>query len=91
MYDLIYGKSYFKKVRKFLEKHPEVLSQYEKTLTLLVMNPFHPSLRTHSIGKAYSVSINLSYRIIIDFYIEDNAIVLLNIGNHDDVYGKKAT
>ena len=30
-----------------LRRHPELLPQYEKTLKLLELDPFHPSLRLH--------------------------------------------
>ena len=72
------------------KKHPELLRQYEKTLKLLEVNPFHPSLRLHELkGKLkglYSVSINMSYRIVINFIITDQDIILINIGSHEQVY-----
>ena len=54
------------------------------------IDPFHPSLRLHKLrGKLeslHSVSIDMQYRISIEFYIKDNRIVPINIGTHDDVY-----
>ena len=47
MFKLIFPYSYEEKVRKFLRKHPELTGQYGKTLQLLEINPFHPSLRLH--------------------------------------------
>jgi hypothetical protein len=48
-------------------------------LLLLEANPFHPSLRLHTLqGKRkrlYSVSINLSCRITIEFLIDDNRMI----------------
>jgi len=88
--DIIYTDSYVKRAKKFIKKHPELISQYEKTLKLIELNPSHPSLRLHKLqGKLtelYSVSINISYRITIDFLIEDNKIIPVDIGSHDDVY-----
>ena len=59
-------------------------------LNYLQANPHHPSLRLHSLSgqlqHLHSVSINLSYRITIEFLIQDKEIVLVNVGNHDDVY-----
>ena len=75
---------------KPVKKHPELLRQYEKTLKLLEVNPNHPSLRLHELkGKLkglYSVSINMSYRIVINFIITDQDIILINIGSHEQVY-----
>ena len=34
----------------------------------------------------YSISINIEYRIILDFIIIDEVIILLDIGTHDEVY-----
>lgn len=47
MHRIIYTESYEEKARKFLKKHPEMKGQYEKCLTLLELNPYHPSLRLH--------------------------------------------
>lgn len=33
-----------------------------------------------------SVSINISYRITLEFLLEDGKIVLVNVGSHDEVY-----
>jgi mRNA-degrading endonuclease YafQ of YafQ-DinJ toxin-antitoxin module len=89
-YQLIYTESYSKRVKKFIKKNPELLTQYEKTLKILEMNPSHPALRLHKLkGKLkdlHSVSINISYRITLEFYISEKEIVLVNIGHHDEVY-----
>lgn len=66
------------------------MSQYEKTLKLLELNPYHPSLRLHKLrgklSELYSVSINISYRISIIFLIKDDKIIPVDIGSHDEVY-----
>ncbi len=89
-YTLIYPDSYIKRARKFLRKYPEIHNQYRKTLEILELDPYHPSLRLHSLeGRLKglsSVSINISYRIVLEFEIRDGEIVLMNIGSHDQVY-----
>ena len=89
-YRLVYPDSYVKRARKFLEKHPEVHSQYRKTLELLELNPHHPSLRLHRLqgrlSDLSSVSINMSYRIVLEMVIQKNDIILVDIGHHDQVY-----
>jgi proteic killer suppression protein len=88
--EIIYTDSYIKRAKYFIKKHPELISQYEKTLKLLELNPNHPSLRLHKLhGKLdelYSVSINISYRITMAFLIKDNKIIPVDIGSHDDIY-----
>ena len=89
-YNLIFPESYNKRARKFLRKHPEIINQYQKTLELLEVDPYHPSLRLHSLEgrlKALSsVSINMSYRIVLEMVVSDNEILLVNVGSHDQVY-----
>ncbi|MFA7455797.1 MAG: hypothetical protein WCZ10_15180, partial [Desulfobulbaceae bacterium] len=46
-YKIIYPESYIRRARKFIKRHPDLLEQYRKTLELLELNPFHPSLRLH--------------------------------------------
>ncbi len=90
MYKIIFTESYVKKAEKFIKKYPELIRQYEKTLKLLELNPLHPSLRLHKLeGKVsgfYSVSINMTYRITIDFIFKNNEIIPIHVGKHEDVY-----
>ena len=90
MAEILYTDSYLKRARKFIKKHPELVSQYEKTLKLLEINPNHPSLRLHKLqgklSELYSVSINISYRISIIFLIENDKIIPIDLGSHDEVY-----
>lgn len=90
IFRIIYTQSYLKRAAKFIKRHPDLLPQYEKTLKLLELNPSHPSLRLHRLGgplrDLHSVSINVSYRITLEFLIEDGTIVLVNVGSHEEVY-----
>ncbi|MCI5120835.1 MAG: plasmid stabilization protein [Candidatus Electrothrix sp. AUS4] len=89
-YTLIYTDSYLKRAARFVRKHPDLLSQYEKTLKVLEMNTHHPSLRLHQLRgrlkNLHSVSINISYRITLEFYFSEQEIVLVNVGHHNEVY-----
>lgn len=87
---LIYTEGYLRRATKFIKRHPDLIPQYEKTLKLLELDPAHPSLRLHRLSgplrDLHSVSINLSYRITLEFLIEDGKIILVNVGSHDEVY-----
>ncbi len=87
---IFFTHSYEKKAAKFIKKHPELKNQYSKTLQLMEINPNHPSLRLHQLkGKLsdlHSISINISYRITIEFIIQDDTIIPVSIGTHDEVY-----
>ncbi len=87
---LIFTDQYTKRAARFLKCHPELRSQYLKTLQLLEANPHHPSLRLHALsGKLtglHSISINISYRITLELVIQNNEIIPVNVGDHDTVY-----
>lgn len=89
-YELVFTHSYTRRAVRFLRKHSELRGQYRKTLELLELNPFHPSLHLHKLkGKLsdlHSVSINISYRITIEFLIEGRSIIPVTVGPHDKVY-----
>ncbi len=87
---LIFTEQYNRRAAKFLMRHPDVESQYAKTLELLELNPHHPSLRLHGLSGRLdglqSISINLKYRVTIEMIITESEIVLINVGDHDAVY-----
>ena len=89
-YKIIYTKSYIKRAERFIKKYPKLIGQYEKTLKLLELNPFHSSLRLHGLSgrlsDLYSVSINISFRITLELLISDKEIIPVNIGIYDDIY-----
>ncbi len=91
-YQLVFTASYNRRATKFLKRHPELKQQYLKTLQLLELNPYHPSLRLHALqGRLeglHSVSINIGYRITMEFLIEESEIIPVNVGTHDEVYRK---
>jgi mRNA-degrading endonuclease YafQ of YafQ-DinJ toxin-antitoxin module len=89
-YRLVFTLQYEKRARRFLKRHPDMQSQYLKTLRLLEANPCHPSLRLHrlsgSLDGLYSVSITLTYRITLEFLINGEEIVPVDVGDHESVY-----
>jgi addiction module RelE/StbE family toxin len=90
---ILYTHSYIRRARKFAKRHPELLSQYEKTLKLLELDPSHPSLGLHKLsGKLeglYSVSINKGYRISLEFIIREDTIIPVDVGTHDEIYRRR--
>lgn len=87
---LVFTDQYDMRARRFLKRHPELRQQYLKTLQLLEANPYHPSLRLHALAgrlaALHSVSINLSYRITLELMVQDQEIILVNVGDHEAVY-----
>ena len=88
-WQLIFSDSYNRRAARFLKRHPKLQPSYRKLLLLLEANLFHTSMRLHLLqGKLkglHSVSINLSYRITIEFLIDDNRIIPIAVGDHDSV------
>jgi proteic killer suppression protein len=89
-YQLRFTQTYECRATKFLKRHPELIRQYQKTLELLESNPFHPSLRLHALqgrlSGLQSMSINISYRITLEFIITEDTIIPVDVGDHDQVY-----
>ena len=89
-YQLVFTDQYSRRAARWLRRHPELRKQYVKTLQLLEVNPYHPSLRLHALkgrlSGLHSVSINLSQRITLELLIQDREIIPVNVGDHDKVY-----
>ncbi len=90
MYEIVFSEHYEKRALRFFKKHPELKTKYIKIIRIIQVNPFHPSLRLHKLkgGKKelYSLSIDMQYRILLDFIIEKKKIVLIDIGSHEEIY-----
>ncbi|MFB2891484.1 type II toxin-antitoxin system YafQ family toxin [Aerosakkonemataceae cyanobacterium BLCC-F50] len=85
-----------KSIRNFkslVRRNPQLRLLIEETLRILASDPFSPTLRTHKLqgdlSNVWSCSIDYNYRILFKF-VEDsdgeNAILLIKIGDHDEVY-----
>lgn len=89
-YQFLHTKQFLKREERFLKKHPDIIPQYEKTMQLMGKYPHHPSLRLHrlqgSLQKYHSVSINMKYRVTIEFIIQDKLIIPVMIGSHNEAY-----
>jgi mRNA-degrading endonuclease YafQ of YafQ-DinJ toxin-antitoxin module len=86
---LVFTRTFERAERRFLGKHPDLVERYKNVLRLLELQPDHPRLKLHALAGRlsgrYAVSITYGYRIILAFS-EDDEVVLLAIGSHDEVY-----
>jgi mRNA interferase YafQ len=88
--------SQFKRaLKKQVKLHPDVLDEVQAVLAQLEQDPFAPNLRTHKLqgqmAGQWSCSVAYDLRIIFTFAPDlddpkEQAIALLNIGKHDEVY-----
>ena len=89
-YSLIFTECYEKIERRFLKRHLDLRERYQKTLAILEQDPFHPSLRLHALegrlSGLHAVSINLQYRITLELELHEQAITLVSVGSHGEVY-----
>ncbi len=91
---LIWTKTFSRAVRRTVRKRPSLRSEVERTLNLLQQDVFAPSLETHKLkGKLadrWACSVEYDLRIVFDFVQiegqQEDAIRLLAIGTHDEVY-----
>lgn len=80
--------------KRLIRKDPNLRPLIEQALLQLAEDPFCPSLRTHKLkgelANVWSCLIDYNYRILFEFFenTEDQqeAILLLNLGTHDEVY-----
>jgi mRNA-degrading endonuclease YafQ of YafQ-DinJ toxin-antitoxin module len=78
--------------RKAIKKNPQLAGELAATLEALERDAFHPSLRTHKLkGKlegTWASSAGYDIRVLFRFvtHNEAEAILLLTVGGHGEVY-----
>jgi len=91
IYHLEWTSAFIKAAKRFAKQHPELKQKIAIVLLALEQDPFQPSLKLHGLsGKLkglHAVSVTYSYRITLTLKISEHVITLLDIGDHDDVYG----
>ncbi|MCY7278198.1 MAG: type II toxin-antitoxin system mRNA interferase toxin, RelE/StbE family [Phormidesmis sp. CAN_BIN44] len=91
MRTLVFDESFRRALRKRVKKRPELRIKVTEVLFLLEVDPFTPSLKTHKLqGELkglWSCSVEYDCRIIFRFEtLDEEAIILIDVGNHDEVY-----
>ncbi|MCF6149289.1 MAG: type II toxin-antitoxin system mRNA interferase toxin, RelE/StbE family [Candidatus Kuenenia sp.] len=80
----------FKRIyKKKIKYNDELKNKFWEAITLFSKTPFNPRLKTHKlVGKLegfWAFSIAYDHRVVFKF-IEDNEVLLIDIGTHDEVY-----
>jgi mRNA interferase YafQ len=94
MRTLIWSSAFLRAYKRLIRKRPDQREEIERTLRLLIEDPFAPMLETHKLkGKlsgTWACSAGYDLRIIFDFVKEgskvEDDIFLMEIGTHDEVY-----
>jgi addiction module RelE/StbE family toxin len=89
---LLQSPAFGRDLRKWLKAHPDEAEGIISVLEQLSADASHPSLRTHklrgSLAGCWSCSAGYDLRIVFEFVPRDGAeaIHLLSLGTHDEVY-----
>ncbi|MCY7284150.1 MAG: type II toxin-antitoxin system mRNA interferase toxin, RelE/StbE family [Cyanobacteria bacterium CAN_BIN43] len=91
---LVWSPGFSRELKRLIRRNPQIRSPIEQTLQKLSEEPFHPSLKTHKLkgdlAEKWACSINYGNRIVFRFVqntnTEEEEILLLAIGSHDEVY-----
>jgi mRNA interferase YafQ len=96
MRELVLTPKFQRAFRKFVKRNPELQQHIEETLLQMQLDVFAPELGTHKLGGkltgSRACSCGYDCRIIFSIEKTENvdteleAIVLLDIGTHDQVY-----
>lgn len=91
MVELIWDEQFKKMYRKWIRRHPELQAPFARKITFFTRDPFHPSLKTHTLSGVlqglWSFRITYEYRRVFDFVDEKRTqVVLIDIGSHEEVY-----
>jgi addiction module RelE/StbE family toxin len=89
---LLKSKAFIRSAKKYIKKSPNMIEDIKETLELLSEDAFHPSLKTHKLKGilegSWACSVGYDLRIVFEFVLHQDAeaILLEDIGTHDDVY-----
>jgi addiction module RelE/StbE family toxin len=90
--DLIRTTAFVRAVKRYIKKHPTAQAALEQALYLLSEDAFNPQLKTHKLSGelngVWACSAGYDLRILFEFVDAEGkeAILLLTVGSHDDVY-----
>jgi addiction module RelE/StbE family toxin len=84
--------AFVRAARRLVKKHPQAADTLRATLEMLAADAFNPQLRTHKLKGEFegtwACSAGYDLRIVFQFiqHEEAEAILLLTVGTHDEVY-----
>ncbi|HEY9822358.1 MAG TPA: type II toxin-antitoxin system mRNA interferase toxin, RelE/StbE family [Candidatus Sericytochromatia bacterium] len=94
MTQLVWTPTFSRAFKRLVRQNPQLRPQIERILHQLAEDPLYPSLRTHKLkgdlAGRWSCSIDYSNRLVFKFVenpdSNEEEILLLTLGSHDDVY-----
>ena len=91
MVELIWDERFKKIYKKWVHQHPELKAQFARKIVQFEVDPFDPSLKTHTLSGVmkglWSFRITYEQRLVFDFVDESRTrVLLIDIGAHEEVY-----
>ncbi len=94
MRTILWDDSFRRALKRLVRKKPRIQPKVTAILLALEADPFKPSLKTHKLQgelkNLWACSVDYDCRIVFAFEpveeAEEDAIVLIDIGSHDEVY-----
>jgi len=89
---LLRSGSFVRRAKRILKKHPLASRDLQSALELLAVDCFHPRLKTHKLkgelDGSWACSAGYDLKIVFNFveYEGSEAILLLTVGTHEEVY-----
>lgn len=89
---LLQSSTFTRAAKRFVKKRPEAAAAIRETLVQLEADAFDPRLRTHKLrgelAECWSCTAGYDLRIVFQFVQHNGAeaILLLSVGTHDEVY-----
>lgn len=91
MWRLGYSETFARTVRKLTRRNRSLRDAFAATLALLEQDPRHPHLKLHQLHGTLeglsAVSVTYRVRLVVVLREHEHAVILVDIGTHDDVYG----
>ncbi len=90
--ELLRTSAFIRAARRYLKKHPDISSDVKAALELLAVDASDPCLKMHklkgNLDGVWACSAGHDLRILFEFAQHEGreAILLLSMGTHDEVY-----
>jgi len=87
--EIAFSSSFKKAFKKKIKRNKELEKLFWEKLKIFIENPFTPQLKTHKLSgelrNLWSFSLEYDLRVLF-FFAEENKVVLVDIGTHEEVY-----
>lgn len=90
MYTIKTTPSFLRTAKKFFKRHPELRERFAIIIELLRKDPTASALKIHPLSGElkglHAISLTYKYRITFIIRFTEQAIVIVDIDSHDEVY-----